>query len=290
MVALTATGIQVPHFDVAISNWGMPPTCRAQQQEQSRGRLRLAQCTQNRIRLPVPWLPSDHSPWGAERRARTTAVAILAAAHIGTYAYARGAQARLALGTFGYAANRLCGASTLQCKHGHSKSSEEEAAPVVKILKGLEVLLTFVKGDCSVINCIMGSPVKGPPADRADAKDVCTMGVAHVAATDRPAPMARAGRFLPIRGLRNRDRRCLIFSNVAGYAVSTMCDPWSGSDRPTRPPGWSTRAISSSAVSASGTWIKSALAHAASNEPLANGSSVARPINTLALGCELGPP
>ena len=74
----------MPHFDVVISKWGMPPTCRAQQQEQSRGPLRLPQCTQNRIRLPVPWLPSDHSPSGAERRARTTAIAIVAAAQNGT--------------------------------------------------------------------------------------------------------------------------------------------------------------------------------------------------------------
>jgi hypothetical protein len=50
---------------------------------------------QNRDCQPVLWLPptASESPiedarWGAEQRARSTAVAILAAAHIGTYACA----------------------------------------------------------------------------------------------------------------------------------------------------------------------------------------------------------
>ena len=50
---------------------------------------------------------ADHTRWGAEQRARNTAVAILAAVQNGTYACARVLQACSALGGLGHAANRI---------------------------------------------------------------------------------------------------------------------------------------------------------------------------------------
>jgi hypothetical protein len=85
----------------------------AQQQEQARWPPAPTAKLQNRARQPVLWVPPtapesaiERTRSGAEQRARSTAVAILAAARNGTYACAHGQQALSASGSSRYAVNR----------------------------------------------------------------------------------------------------------------------------------------------------------------------------------------
>jgi hypothetical protein len=69
------------------------------------GRLGWPQSTREPHAAASAIAASDHTRSGAEQRARTTAVAILAAAQNGTYACAREWQACSAPAGFGHAAN-----------------------------------------------------------------------------------------------------------------------------------------------------------------------------------------
>ncbi len=93
-----------PHMDRHFGPWGCPriPTartpevphsCRSVRSNRSKhgGRLPRLQSIQNRCRQPVPWVPPiapesaiKRTRSGTERRARTTAVAILASTQNGT--------------------------------------------------------------------------------------------------------------------------------------------------------------------------------------------------------------
>jgi len=80
------------------------------------GRLPRLENIEKRARQPVLWVPPtaresaiERIRSGAEQRARTTAVAIVAAAQNGTYVFARGPQAPSASGSTRHAANRQRG-------------------------------------------------------------------------------------------------------------------------------------------------------------------------------------